>query len=256
MSQRVIPMQGAVNFRDIGGYPAGPVQNLRWQRIYRSDSLAELTAEDQARLLELDLYGIVDYRLQAEAAAKPDRLPQGHGIRLLAPGFIPQGTEDMLRRVAKGQIDAAGIHAEVTSHYRRFALEHLGDYASTLRLILEADGRPVLLHCTSGKDRTGFGIALLLVLAGCDDETIIEDYLLTNQNRRDISFMFRTPIDPEAVDMLTSAHAAYIRTALETLHREQGPPETWLASLGFDAAERTRLREIVTEPAKTGQPAR
>lgn len=240
-------MQGAVNFRDVGGYPAGPGRRTRWRRIYRSDSLAELTVEDQARLSKLSLFGIADFRLFSEVAAKPDRLPPGHGLRLLSPGFIPQGTEDMLRRVGDGELDAAGIHAEVSRHYRLFAEHHLKEYVSTFRMILEGDGRPVLLHCTSGKDRTGFGIALILTMAGCDEETIIADYVMTNDCRRDIHFLFRKSVEPAAVAMLTSAKPDYIRIALGALRRVHGPSESWLAAMGFDAAERARLREIVTE---------
>lgn len=248
MGERIVKLDGAVNFRDIGGYPASAGRQTRWRRVYRSDSLADLSPLDQDRLKALELYGISDFRLVKERLANPDRLPDGHGITLLTPGFIPKGTEDMLRRLANGELDAAAINAEVLTHYRLFATDHLPDYESTFRLILEADGRPVLLHCTSGKDRTGFGIALLLVVAGCDDDTIMADYVMTNDLRRDIGFMFRRPVDPSAIDMLTSARPEYMRIALETLHRVQGPPEAWLATMGFDAAERARLRELLTEP--------
>lgn len=247
MSERIIRLDGAVNFRDIGGYPAAGGMQTRWRRVFRSDSLAELTPADQDRLMALGLYGISDFRLTKERESKPDRLPDGHAIALLTPGFIPKGTEDMLRRVADGELDAAAINAEVREHYRLFATDHLGEYISTFRMILEADGRPVLLHCTSGKDRTGFGIALLLVAAGCDDETIVADYVMTNDLRRDIGFMFRRPVDPEAIAMLTSAQPDYIRIALDTLHRVQGPADSWLGSMGFDAAERARLRDLLTE---------
>lgn len=248
MNERIIRLDGAVNFRDIGGYGAEGGRQTRWRRVFRSDSLAELTPADQDRLMELGLFGLSDFRLTKERESKPDRLPEGHGITMLTPGFIPKGTEDMLRRVADGELDAAAINAEVRHHYHLFATEHLGEYVSTFRMILQADGRPVLLHCTSGKDRTGFGIALLLVAAGVDDETIVADYLMTNELRRDIGFMFRRPVDPDAIAMLTSAQPEYIRTALDTLHRVQGPAESWLATMGFDTAERTRLRELLTEP--------
>lgn len=250
MTERVLGFEGAVNFRDIGGYPAAGGRQTRWRRIYRADSLAELTPADQARLAALELYGLSDFRLPKERESKPDRLPDGHGIQVLTPGFIPRGTEDMLRRVSAGEMGAEAIREEVHNHYRLFATEHLGDYVSTFRMVLAAAGRPVLLHCTSGKDRTGFGIALLMLAAGCDDETVVADYTLTNAYRRDIAFMFRRTVDPEAIAMLTSAQESYMRTALDTLHRVQGPPESWLGAMGFDAAERTRLHDLLSEPVR------
>ena len=249
MTQRHIGFQGAVNFRDIGGYGAGPGRQTRWRRIYRSDSLADLTAADIDRLAGLGLYGLADFRLPGERARKPDRLPPGHALRVLTPGFIPAGTEDMLARLTAGRIGAEEIRAEVTQHYTLFAADHLGDYTSTLGLILQADGRPVLLHCTSGKDRTGFGVALLLLIAGVDEATITADYALTNDYRRDIGFMFPGPVDPAAVAMLTAARPEYLQTALASLRQTRGTPDDWLADLGFDAADRARLRELLTEPA-------
>lgn len=246
MRQRRIEMDGAVNFRDIGGYGAGPGRQTRWGRVYRADSLAELSAADLDRLVALDLHGIADFRLPAEREARPDRLPPGHGMRLLTPGFIPRGTEDMLRALSAGRIGAAEITAEVLGHYRLFVTDHLEIYAEPLRMILEAEGRGVLFHCTSGKDRTGFGIALVLLAAGCPEDVVIADYELTNQWRRDVRFMFRDGVDPVALEVLTSAPGAYIAQALDQLRIEHG--DAWLGALGFDAAEQRQLRDLLTEP--------
>ena len=250
MGERRITMDGAVNFRDIGGYPAGPGRRTRWRTIYRSDSLAELSPADLDRLRALGLYALSDFRLQSERLKKPDQLPVGHAIQVLTPGFIPEGTDELLHRVSKGKIDVEGIRAAFVHHYSIFAAQHLGNYASTLRMILQADGAPVLLHCTSGKDRTGFGIALLMLIAGCDEQTIAADYLLTNEYRRDIGFMFRDDVDPRSIAMLTSARPEYIGQALDTLRNQHGSPDDWLAALGFDAPDRAQLRALLTEPAK------
>jgi protein-tyrosine phosphatase len=247
MRQRRIAMDGAVNFRDIGGYKAGTDRQTRWGRVYRADSLADLSDADLQRLTALDLFGIADFRLPSEREARPDRLPEGHDMMLLTPGFIPKGTEDMLHEMSAGRIGPAEIRAEVLGHYRLFVTDHLGVYAAPLRMILQADGRGVLFHCTSGKDRTGFGIALVLLAAGCAEDDIIADYELTNIWRRDVRFMFRDGVDPAALDMLTSAPGDYIAEALKQLRIEHGPD--WLQALGFDPAERARLRDLLTEPA-------
>jgi protein-tyrosine phosphatase len=248
MTERRIEMDGAVNFRDIGGYEAGFGRRTRWGRVYRSDSLAELTPADLDRLTALELFGISDFRLASERLAKPDRLPAGHGMMLLTPGFIPVGTEDMIRRIAANAIGPQQIMSEVVGHYRLFVTDHLANYTSTLRMLLEADGQPVLLHCTSGKDRTGFGIALVLLAAGCDEDTVIADYALTNHYRRDVRFMFPWDVDQAALDMLTAARAEYIETSLATLRQTHGAPEDWLAAMGLDAADRRQLRELLSKP--------
>lgn len=238
-------MDGAVNFRDIGGYDAGPGRQTRWGRVYRADSLADLSDADLDRLAALDLHGIADFRLPSEREARPDRLPPGHDMTLLIPGFIPRGTEDMLHALSAGRIGPEEIRAKVLGHYRLFVTDHLDVYAEPLRMILQADGRGVLFHCTSGKDRTGFGIALVLLAAGCPDEVVTADYELTNQWRRDVRFMFRDGVDPVALEMLTSAPGAYIAQALDQLRIEHG--DGWLSTLGFDAAEQRHLRTLLTE---------
>lgn len=250
MSQiRRLPFEGAINFRDIGGYPAGPGRQTRWGRIYRSDSLAELTALDLERLDALGLYGLIDYRLPEEVLAKPDRLPGGHGIRTLNPGFLPEKTQDMLERIGSGSITTDEVIAEVTHHYTLFAKRHITNYRAFFELVLEADGKPVLIHCTSGKDRTGWGVALMLLAAGCPDEVAAEDYVLTNTYRRDVRFLFKDAIASEALDVLTSARPVYIATALTELRRLHGPADDWMDVLDLDAADRRQLRALLTEPA-------
>ena len=74
--QRRLDFEGAVNFRDIGGYPAGAGRRTRWRTLYRADSLADLTPADLDRLDALGLRTLIDFRLPEERRAKPDRLPQ------------------------------------------------------------------------------------------------------------------------------------------------------------------------------------
>ncbi|KPQ21791.1 MAG: protein-tyrosine phosphatase [Rhodobacteraceae bacterium HLUCCA24] len=247
MTERRLPFEGAVNFRDLGGYPVAGGGHTAWRRVYRSDSLAELTDSDLARLEALGLYGVVDLRLTEERAKKPDRLPDGHGLKILEQGFLPRGTLHMLRAVAEGHLPPDEIRAEVLRHYRLFPQEHLPDYAATFRLLIEAEGRPVVIHCTSGKDRTGFGAALLLRAAGVEERAIAEDYALTNTYRRDIRFMFGPDVRPEALEMLTAAHPEYIRTALDELARLHPDTESWLEAMGLDAAERRAALGLLRE---------
>lgn len=245
---RILPFEGAINFRDLGGYRAGADRHTRWRRVYRSDSLAGLTEADLKRLDALGLYGLCDFRTPDEVAQSPDRLPSGHCIRLTNPGFLPANTTDMLAEVAAGTITPDRIVSEVTGHYRHFGRHHVANYAPLFRLILEADGRPVLFHCTSGKDRTGWGAALLLLAAGCDEATVIADYVLTNDLRRDIAFMFPHGVRPELIATLTSALPTYIKAALAELdHAGFLDGDGWQAELGLGTQEIRHLRHLLTE---------
>lgn len=245
MTQRRLPFEGAVNFRDLGGYELQPGGQTAWRRIFRSDSLAELTDSDLDRLAELGLYGLVDLRLADERRKKPNKLPAGNQLKLVEQGFLPRGTLDMLRDIAEARLAPRDIRGEVLRHYRLFPQEHLADYAPVFRLVIEAAGRPVLMHCTSGKDRTGFGAALLLLAAGASEEVIARDYALTNRYRRDIGFMFAPDVAPEALKMLTAADPEYILTALRELARLHPSSDDWLEAIGLDAAERRAASELL-----------
>jgi protein-tyrosine phosphatase len=250
--KRSLPFEGAINFRDIGGYPSGVGRRTRWGRVYRSDSLAELTEDDLQRLEGLTLFGICDFRIPEEVRNKPDRLPEGHSMQVLNPGFLPENTDRMLREVAQGTITPERIVEEVTGHYRHFAERHVANYIPYFRMILEADGQPVLIHCTSGKDRTGWGIALTLLAAGCDEAVVVSDYVLTDAFRRDVAFLFPGKVQADVIDTLTSANPIYIEAALAELRRIHGAGDGWMSELGLDQAERRRLRELLSEP---GEPA-
>jgi protein-tyrosine phosphatase len=109
--ERRLAFDGAVNFRDIGGYPARCGRRIRWQRVYRSDNLGGLTAADLLRLRVLGLRTLIDFRLPAERLYMPNRLPSDLVLEIIELGFIPEGSIDMLRGIAKGALGFAEVEA-------------------------------------------------------------------------------------------------------------------------------------------------
>ena len=101
--QRRIHFEGAVNFRDLGGYPASDGRRTRWGLVYRADNLAGLTDADLVRLEVLGLRTLIDFRLPTERQMSPDRLPRGSSIRKVELGFIPAGTIEMLASGQEGR---------------------------------------------------------------------------------------------------------------------------------------------------------
>ncbi len=245
---RRLDFEGAINFRDLGGYPVAGGRHTRWRRLFRADSLADLTRADLARLDALGLRGLVDFRTDLERALKPNRLPEGARIRTLELGFLPAGTLEMLERVRSGRIDTAELQALVIGQYRRFGVDHVEEYRRTLLFAAEPDNYPLLLHCTSGKDRTGFAAAVLLLAVGAPREVVLDDYDLTNRYRRDVSHLFGPQTSPEAIALLLSAQACYLEAALDEIDRAHGSFDDYLRkALGVDDALRERLVELLTE---------
>jgi protein-tyrosine phosphatase len=244
---RRIELDGAVNFRDLGGYPTGGGRRTRWRMIYRSDSLADLSDGDLDIVQSLGIRTLCDFRLPEECAQKPNRLPENHGIKLVSIGFIPSGTLDMLSRINVGLYGPADIRREVLIHYRKFVRDHSAEYRRIFEIILGEDGLPLLIHCTSGKDRTGFAAAAILLAVGVPRDIIVEDYVLTNLYRRNIAHLFSNEISAETIDALTSANPRYIETALDEIDTHFDSTSAWLESLGINAADQERLRDLLTE---------
>ena len=246
--RRRIQFEGAINFRDLGGYPAGPGRQTRWNRVYRADNLAGLTEADLALLETLGLSTLVDFRLPMERQMHPDRLPPDASIRRVELGFLPEGTLEMLSLVKRGAIDVAELERRVMRQYRLFCVDHVEEYRQTLAIASEPDNHPLLLHCTSGKDRTGFAAALLLLSVGVPRETVLEDYSLTNLYRRPVPQLLGPETPEEVVAVLLSAQPKYLEAAFEEIDRAHGSFDAYLEqALAVDEIQRERLVETLTE---------
>ncbi|MDP6473550.1 MAG: tyrosine-protein phosphatase [Alphaproteobacteria bacterium] len=247
--QRHIPFAGAVNFRDLGGYPDSEGQRTAWGRVYRSDSLAELSDSDHETWRRLGIRLVCDLRLPSERRNAPDRLPQYDGLRERSIGFLPHGASEMLRAVRARELDSGQIVDEVTRHYRRLPLDHLSEYRQIFSLLAEPQNRPLVVHCTSGKDRTGFAAMLILLALGVSEELARQDYLLTNSYRREVSHIFDLDIGAAEMQTLTSARPEYFDAALEAMHGAYGSTLGYLeGGIGLDDAGLACLREALLEP--------
>jgi protein-tyrosine phosphatase len=118
-----------------------------------------------------------------------------------------------------------------------------------LDLLACRENFPLLIHCASGKDRTGYGAAVILMTAGASREVILEDYALTNLYRREIKHLLAPTTPQSMIQMLTSAQPKYLEAAFEVIDRRYGSIDGYLErGLGLDAAKRARLVELLTEP--------
>jgi protein-tyrosine phosphatase len=247
---RRIGLEGAVNLRDIGGYPATRGRRVRWRRVFRSDSLSKLTDDDHARLAALGVHTLVDFRLASERQELPNRLAPSSGITSVEIGFMAEGVLEMLRGVSHGTVTRAEIEATFVDQYRRFVTDHQAEFARALALALDERNLPLLLHCTSGKDRTGFAISALLLALGTPQESVLEDYALTNSYMRDISQFFSASTPPELLHSVMTARTNYLQAAFEQMQRSFGSVDAYLArGLDLDDGKRARLVELLTEEA-------
>ena len=156
----------------------------------------------------------------------------------------------MLARVRDGAIAPAEVEREVLGHYRRFITDHTGEFRRAVAFAAERDNYPLLIHCTSGKDRTGIASAILLLAVGVPRDVVLQDYDLTNRYRRDVSHLFGPSSAPDVIALLLSAPVQYIEAALDEMDRRFGSFDAYLAKgLGVDDAMRDRLVDLLSEVA-------
>ncbi len=180
LAERKLSLQGTPNFRDLGGYATECGSRLRWGKLYRSSKLSGLTETDAGYVHRLGLTLICDFRQALEQELEPSLLHPEHKAELASLPVTPGSSHNFIENLHQGIIavdDAAAFMEEVN---RDFVVNQLPQYAEMFQLILKGD-EPVLIHCASGKDRTGFGAALILDVLGVEEEAIVQDYLLTNK---------------------------------------------------------------------------
>ncbi|MCD7768832.1 MAG: tyrosine-protein phosphatase [Oscillospiraceae bacterium] len=152
---------------------------LRPGLLLRCGHLGRATDGDVSRLEEMGVYAVVDFRDVSEREREPDRTVPG-AKNLHLPVVVDLGT---LFGIPMSQVTAVQAHEEFQMLYRYMAeSEESGSaYAAFFSCLLQAAGRPVLFHCTQGKDRTGVGAALLMTALGYDRAAVETEYMLTNQ---------------------------------------------------------------------------
>jgi protein-tyrosine phosphatase len=255
VAERLLPLEGAQNFRDLGGYPTRSGRRVRWNRVFRSDSLSDLTAADLGRLERLGLRLVCDFRGDAEVEDEPNRLAgrapfdywrQPLGDRSVQPA-------EWRRRFESGdfgEIDASWL----TRSYRGMIDDCAAEIGAVFRRLAREAGLPAVLHCTAGKDRTGVTAALLLLLLGVPREHVIEDYALTglytgDRIRAAERFFSGRGIEPDRVRALLGSEPSTLAAALDHLDEAHGGAERWAVERArLDAAELEALQGALLGP--------
>jgi protein-tyrosine phosphatase len=174
-AERILPLEGPANFRDLGGYPAANGQRVAWGRVYRSDELHVLTPGDEAFLRDLGIRLICDLRSHAEVARRPDRVPRG-----IAYVHIPVYAREPFGQ-ARVVLSRHRLDALLDRLYRAAIIDRgAAALGQALRMAADPANLPLVFHCTGGKDRAGVISALLLHICGVPRATIVADYSLTN----------------------------------------------------------------------------
>src|SRR6202163_4014231 len=235
---RHINLAGASNFRDLGGYPARGSRAVRWRQIFRSNHLGHVTEVDIDILRGLGLKSAFDFRGTEERVAAICGLAE---IAVHSLPIEPTVVAALRARLADGvPLSSADALDVMQESYRNYVRYNTPSFRALFAHLLE-DRAPLVIHCTAGKDRTGFACALILHALGVPDDLIAQDYLLTNR------FYRRAPSAssdlPETVrQVLASVERSFLAAAFDAIGADYGDLECYLRDgLGLGTGERAKL---------------
>ncbi|WP_305092240.1 tyrosine-protein phosphatase [Prescottella sp. R16] len=258
-----IVIESVPNLRDVGGHRTRDGATVAAGRFFRSTDLSKVTVDDAPRLAELGLVTVFDLRTHAERVAAPDRLPSSAREVPLdvladrATQAVPAQMKAFLKdpSIAVSMLGEHQAHGYMLGSYRDFVTmpSAVASYRAMFTDLAARETLPALVHCTTGKDRTGWATASLLLLLGVDEDDVFHDYLLTNTL---LLPTFASAFDkfaaaggdPETLKDILGVRAEYLHAALAQMQETFGTIEGYFTDgLGIDTAGQDAIRAHLLE---------
>ena len=249
-------LQGAANFRDLGGLPTPDGRRLRHGQVFRSEVLDRLTGADLDILQGLSIGAVCDLRQAQERARRRNCWPPGAEPQSIsespAEGFEAVQTDEAARRVLAPDFEPAEGRAILIAAHRRMPAALARPLKEIFAHLLGEDPAPLLIHCTSGKDRSGFVCALLLSALGIERDAIYADYLLSAERypKAQLKEALARGLGPQAppgrLEMLielVGVHQDYLGAAFDEIDGTYGGMARYLEqAAGLEPAAREVLQ--------------
>ncbi len=243
--QRLVPLRGVSNLRDLGDYMTADGRRVRRGQVYRSAALDKIDDADIDAFLALGLRTIVDFRSPQERDVAPYRRPAGCQAAVHTLEIVSGVGPAMRDLMQSGQATPDAYRALLIQGYRGYVRDHTESYRALFARLLDPTAYPVLFHCSAGKDRTGMAAALLLTALGIDFDTVRADYLLTNEHWHGNS-PFAQSAPPDLVSTIIRADERYLDAAFAAIAEDHDNVDAFLESrLGVDALGRAVLQHLL-----------
>ncbi|MFD1259615.1 tyrosine-protein phosphatase [Entomomonas asaccharolytica] len=224
-------VENIVNMRELGGIVTQQGMQIKTNKLFRAGNPSVASERDREYLQQLALDEIIDFRSDNE---------KRHSEQVFAEYFNwvaqPIFTGDLSGFFADGLTKQKAIQM-MNGVYQRFPIA----FQSQFRYLLKQAelGKTMLYHCTAGKDRTGFASLLLLSALDVDFDTILEDYLNSNNAimglKKQIADFIDSAIDDEALDAILGVSPEYLDHSLQMINKEFGGINSYLTdTLGID----------------------
>jgi protein tyrosine/serine phosphatase len=250
----VLPLKGGINFRDLGGKKLSNGNKIKPGVLFRSGALDRLTQDDETVLQSQNLFQIIDYRDEVEIIAKPDVVWQGaHYVHAPANPLAKEVTAN-LDKLTPEILEQFDPQAFMFRLYELLPLNNPA-YHQLVSMLQQPEKGGIVQHCAVGKDRTGVGSALVLFALGADLDTVMEDYLLTNETlapyRKHLLEEHAKTMSESVVkkfEYVYSVREEFLQTALKSIEKQYGNMDKWLETdFGLGLKQREDLQQHFLE---------
>lgn len=234
------------NLRDFGGYETLDGGVMPRGLLYRSAHLGRLDAEGVKKLQSLGIRTVIDLRGKDERTKALPDLREDEGLEIVSTPVEPGALKSMIMDDGR-EVTPQLMRENIINTYRRFGREASLGFGAALEAILMRSDKPILIHCTAGKDRTGFTVAIIQLLLGVPRDKVFEDYVLTN-TLWDRAYEGSSRFPPEVMAPGLLADEAYLQAALDIMsHVHGGIAQFAAAATGIpDYAERLRSKLLAS----------
>lgn len=251
--EKTITVKKVYNFRAVGNMKNIEGRTLKQDFFYRSGQLSKLKKGSFAQIENLGIKEVIDLRNSKEIAQKPDHLPKEIMYKNYS-AFEDEGDQlDQAKKlVLKGKVNGADADQRMIDFYREYVTENPVIIKKIIIETLESKN-PVLYHCTAGKDRTGIVTALILTILRFDKETIYNEYLLSNNYRKDLvqkrlrlanNLHFLYPkMDIQVLEKLSWVEKRYLDAAFGEINKKYGSTDAYIQQ-ALEISE-TKRREYI-----------
>ncbi|SER37284.1 tyrosine-protein phosphatase [Arthrobacter sp. OV608] len=227
VTPRALGLASVSNLRDVGGYRTRSGQWVRMGVMYRSNALATSESpSDRAVVASLGLGQVYDLRQPFEIKNVPDVVPEGvqyQNLKVADSFTFPE---------APTTPTEARMYMEDLERQMVNSASGKASFAALLNGLATSEGAQ-LWHCTAGKDRTGWGAAVVLTLLGVDPDTVMKDYLLSNDyyyNSPEVQALLASfpATEREVTAQIHLVHPSYLQAGLDEVKAKYGTMENYV----------------------------
>ena len=258
VAERLLPLEGGRNFRDLGGYTTADGQMVRWGRLFRSGYMKYLTDNDYDYLSSLGIKVVCDLRSTQERATEPTNWRAEPAARYVSWDYdtMSSGMESLF---TEGVPTPERTRDFMLATYGGIVYDQKDRYARIFDEL--ANGEiPLAFNCSAGKDRAGMAAALILTALDVDRSQIVADYALSEtyvdymavfagpEVEEDSPYAFLAELPPEVLMPMLRSDPAYLETAFSMIERDHGSVMSFIQNeLNVTDEELAKIRAQLLE---------